>query len=69
MEVETSQSEDLASHGYIVVDIDHPYVSAATVFPDRIVTAQEATTNFDTPEPAEPITQIMADDGKFVIRS
>ena len=69
MEVETSQSEDLASHGYIVVDIDHPYVSAATVFPDRIVTAQEATTNFNTPEPAAPITQIMADDDKFVIES
>ncbi|CAN5853898.1 carboxylic ester hydrolase [soil metagenome] len=69
MEVETSQSEDLASHGYIVVDIDHPYVSAATVFPDRTVTAQAATTNFDTPEPAAPITQIMADDDKFVIKN
>ena len=68
MEVETSQSEDLASHGYIVADIDHTYVSAATVFPDRIVTAHEATTNFDTPEPAEPITQIMADDDRFVIQ-
>jgi dienelactone hydrolase len=67
MEVETSQSEDLASHGYIVVDVDHTYVSMATEFPGRIVTAQEATTNFDTPEPAEPITQIMADDDKFVI--
>jgi predicted dienelactone hydrolase len=67
MEIETSQSEDLASHGYIVVDIDHTYVSAATAFPDRIVMAQEATTNFDTPEPAAPITQIMADDDKFVI--
>ena len=67
MEVETSQSEDLASHGYIVVDVDHTYVSAATAFPNRIVTAQEATTNFDTPEPAAPITQIMADDDAFVI--
>ena len=67
MEVETSQSEDLVSHGYIVVAIEHPYVSAATVFPDRIVTAHEATTDFKTPEPAEPITQIMADDDKFVM--
>jgi hypothetical protein len=50
-----------------VVDIDHTYVSAATRFPDRVVTAQEATTNFDVPEPAQPITQIMADDGRFVI--
>jgi dienelactone hydrolase len=67
MEVQTSQSEDLASHGYIVVAIDHTYVSAATVFPDRIVSHKEATTDFDTPEPAEIITQIMADDARFVM--
>ncbi|HSL45453.1 MAG TPA: alpha/beta fold hydrolase [Anaerolineales bacterium] len=67
MEVQTSQSEDLASHGYIVVNIDHTYVSAATAFPDRIVSHHEATTNFNTPEPAEIITQIMADDSSFVI--
>ena len=67
MEVQTSQSEDLASHGYIVIAIDHTYVSAATAFPDRIVSHKEATTDFNTPEPAEIITQIMADDSKFVI--
>lgn len=67
MEVQTSQCEDLASHGYIVVAIDHTYVSAATVFPDRVVSHKEATTNFDVAEPAEPITQIMADDASFVI--
>jgi predicted dienelactone hydrolase len=67
MEVQTSQCEDLASHGYIVVAIDHTYVSAATVFPDRIVSHKGATTDFNTPEPAEIITQIMADDSSFVI--
>ena len=67
MEVQTSQSEDLASHGYIVAAIDHTYVSAATVFPDRIVSAREATTDFNTVEPAEIITQIMADDAAFVM--
>jgi predicted dienelactone hydrolase len=67
-EVETAQSEDLASHGYIVVAIDHPYVSAATLFPDRLVTARQATTDFAVPEPAEPITRIMADDDQFVIQ-
>jgi predicted dienelactone hydrolase len=30
----TFQVEELASHGYIVVGIDHTYVSAGTVFPD-----------------------------------
>jgi predicted dienelactone hydrolase len=67
MEVQTSQGEDLASHGYIVVAIDHTYASVGTVFPDRIVSAKEATTNFDVAEPAEIITQIMADDSSFVI--
>lgn len=67
MEVQTSQCEDLASHGYIVVAIDHTYASAATVFPDRIVSHKEATTNFDVAEPAEIITRIMADDASFVI--
>jgi len=34
----TALSEELASHGYIVVGIDHPYGSSTTVFPDgRIV--------------------------------
>jgi len=29
--------EELASHGYIVVSIDHPYAAIATVFPDGLV--------------------------------
>jgi predicted dienelactone hydrolase len=69
MEVQTSQCEDLASQGYIVAAIDHTNVSWATLFPDRVVTAQEATTDFNTADPAEIITQIMADDSKFVIDS
>jgi dienelactone hydrolase len=67
MEVQTSQSEDLASHGYIVVAIDHTYASVATVFPNRIVSHFEATTDFNTAEPAEIITQIMAEDVQFVL--
>ncbi len=67
MEVETSQSEDLASRGYVVVSVDHTYVSAATLFPDRIANHHDGTTNFQTPEPAEVITQIMAEDVAFVI--
>lgn len=69
MEVQTSQCEDLASQGYIVAAIDHTYVSWATLFQDRVVTAQEATTDFNTADPAEIITQIMADDSKFIIDS
>ncbi|MEG0773550.1 dienelactone hydrolase family protein [Clostridium sp.] len=69
MEVQTSQCEDLASQGYIVAAIDHTYISWATLFPDRVVTAQEATTDFNTIDPAETINQIMVDDSKFVIDS
>jgi predicted dienelactone hydrolase len=67
IEAQTSQCEDLASHGYIVVAIDHTYVSAATIFPNRVVSHKEATTDFHTPEPAEIITRIMTDDASFVI--
>lgn len=67
MEVQTAQSEDLASHGYIVVAIDHTYISSATAFPNKIVFHGEATTEFDTVEPAEILTEIMADDSKFVM--
>lgn len=35
----TSQAENLASHGYIVLGMDHTYSSAATLFPDGKVTA------------------------------
>ncbi|GHO47082.1 alpha/beta hydrolase family protein [Ktedonospora formicarum] len=67
MEVHTSQCEDLASHGYIVVAIDHTYISAATVFPDKIVTAQDATTVFAEGDPRGTIAQIAVDDDKFVM--
>ena len=30
----TIQVEELASHGYIVVTIDHPFLSSVTIFPD-----------------------------------
>jgi len=67
MEVQTSQCEDLASQGYIFAAIDHTYVSAATEFPDRIVSSTEATTDFNVGDPAEVISQIMTDDSSFVI--
>jgi predicted dienelactone hydrolase len=34
--------EDLASHGYVVVSLSHPYSTAATVFPDGRVVASTA---------------------------
>ena len=40
--VNMNQSEDLASHGYIVVSIDHSYGSMITVFPDGSVAPLKA---------------------------
>ncbi|MGZ8410884.1 MAG: alpha/beta hydrolase [Hyphomicrobium sp.] len=33
-QMNTFQVEELASHGYVVAAIDHPYMAAAVVFPD-----------------------------------
>lgn len=40
--------EELVSHGYIVVGIDHPYTSAQVTFPDGHVVAYEANPEFNT---------------------
>ncbi|TJY42824.1 alpha/beta fold hydrolase [Cohnella pontilimi] len=67
MEVQAALSEDLASHGYVVVAIDHTYISAMTAFPDRIVHHSDAATDFSEGDPGEVLTKIMFDDSKFVI--
>lgn len=67
MEVHTSQCEDLASHGYIVVAVNHTYVSSATELPGGIVTDRDATVNFDQGDPREIVARIMADDVGSVI--
>lgn len=64
----TTQIEELASHGYIVVGINHPYTSGVTVFPDeRIV----ATLNFRLTSIAviEQILTTQAEDIVFVLDS
>lgn len=45
----TSLSEDLASHGYLVVLVDHTYENVATTFPDGHVTGCAACGNYDIP--------------------
>jgi predicted dienelactone hydrolase len=44
---QTSLSEDLASHGYLVVLVDHTYENVATTFPDGHVTGCAACGNYD----------------------
>ncbi|WP_051153526.1 alpha/beta hydrolase family protein [Ruminiclostridium papyrosolvens] len=44
----TFQSEELASHGYIVVAVDHPYYAAATVFSDGRVAESTISTDVNS---------------------
>ncbi len=66
--------EDLASHGYIVVSIAHPYSTAITVFPnDSIVLANEAGSQLHTDsEAADAIVRakilgVWVGDERFVL--
>jgi hypothetical protein len=60
-QIYTSFIEDMVSNGYIVVSINHPYVSGITVFPDgrKIYIS-------DIP-PAELSLNSVVDDAKFVL--
>ncbi|WP_342478108.1 alpha/beta fold hydrolase [Paenibacillus sp. FSL H7-0350] len=60
-----SQAENLASHGYIVVTIDHTYSTFATIFPDGRVT--DYTTKMTTVEDRRIIGNIWTKDVEFVI--
>lgn len=70
----TAALEGLASHGYVVAAIDHPYDSGVTVFPDRRV-VEFAQDKFDAAaKTANGLTNyalsriiVMADDVRFVI--
>jgi dienelactone hydrolase len=72
----TFQAEELASHGYVVIGIDHPYSSHATVFPDgRIVRTKLMDDDFYSSEAAfstflktaEMQIRIRTDDVRFVL--
>ncbi|PAD74981.1 alpha/beta hydrolase family protein [Paenibacillus campinasensis] len=61
----TFQVEDLASRGYIVVGIDHPYDAAAVVFPDH--TAMLKLDNLSGFEAYEAKNRLWVEDIKFVL--
>ncbi|WP_339293379.1 alpha/beta fold hydrolase [Paenibacillus sp. FSL W8-0187] len=60
-----SQAENLASHGFIVVTIDHTYSTFATIFPDGRVTDYK--TKMTTVEDRREIGNIWTQDVEFVI--
>jgi predicted dienelactone hydrolase len=72
----TVQAEELASHGYVVVGIDHPYASRLTVFPDgrvvrtRLVVAEdyESDASFQTfIAAADEQVRVRAEDARSVL--
>ncbi|EPY06878.1 Platelet-activating factor acetylhydrolase plasma/intracellular isoform II [Paenibacillus alvei TS-15] len=60
-----SQAENLASHGFIVVTIDHTYSTFATIFPDGRVTDYK--TKMKTTDERRKIGDIWTQDVEFVI--
>ncbi|MFE0554966.1 alpha/beta hydrolase family protein [Paenibacillus sp. NPDC058910] len=60
-----SQAENLASHGFIVVTIDHTYSTFATIFPDGRVTDYK--TKMTTVEDRREVGNIWTQDVEFVI--
>jgi dienelactone hydrolase len=60
--------EDLASHGYIVVSLSHPYSTGVTVFPDgRVVTANAAGSDLSTSTSFEAIGKVWVGDVIFTL--
>jgi hypothetical protein len=70
----TEALEDLTSHGYVVVAVDHPYDTTVTVFPDGQI-AKFAQDKFDTAakkphgyiDYADERIEVMATDIRFVV--
>ena len=64
----TALAEDLASHGYVVVGIDHTYESFATAFPDgRITTCLARQAPRRGPRFWEKVVEGRAGDVRFVL--
>lgn len=64
----TAAMSNLASNGYIVIGVDHPFDTAFIDYPDGR-TAIAFQDNTDTPEAAARITDIRAQDLSFVLHS
>ena len=70
--ISANQNEALASHGYIVVSIDHPYAGLVTLFNDgriilnkRSLLPERGETNFLSS--AQTLVQVFSQDQRFVM--
>jgi dienelactone hydrolase len=62
----TAIAQELASHGYIVVTVDHPY-GGFTILPDGRVITTDSDPRGSTPEGAETLTEEWAADASFIV--
>ena len=60
-QIYTSLIEDIVSHGFVVVSINHPYISGVTVFPDG------RTIGLAPDFPGDLALRTVIDDAKFVL--
>lgn len=72
--LQTSQAQDLASHGYIVAVIDHTYNTFATEFPDGRITTSNTNDLFSpdqdyqaSRENRDKLGQVLTDDVTFAL--
>lgn len=70
----TSELEDIVSHGYIVVAVDHPYDATYTLFPDGdVILFAQARFDKETKKPnglsnyAKERVEVMGEDNKFAL--
>ena len=63
-----SQAENLASHGFVVITLDHTYSTTATVFPDGRVTGLKTSLNIDNIyDISSRVGKIWEEDVEFVL--
>lgn len=63
----TTYAEDLASHGYLVVTLDHPHDASVVEFPDGTIAYTDVTVNMDDPATALKMLDIRVKDTIFTM--
>lgn len=63
----TALAEDLASHGYLVVTIDHPYDAAVVEFPDGSLVFIDLTADMDDPVTLSKFLDLRVKDTLFTL--
>jgi len=63
----TALLEEMASHGYVVVAINHPGISGVTVFPDDHEIPMPEVSDTDVPQFIEDQHDMLVEDARFVL--